>query len=251
MLSQLCGNLAAGIMLSQALYWSGVTDDPEGWFYKSATDWQRETTITRAQQQHARAILCNTPFWKEKLKGQPATLRYRIDFEQLRQAVIQFEQNQQSRFAKSANLDSAKQRNKKRRNAQTSLLESGDSYKEAEITSESTDRKQIPPTPLFKGGDANTSSTEVARARGQEIKTLLKRELQDVPLNSRNLSTEDYDRYFRDVRFVATITGPILVETDNRVITAEGLSKYGARLKKLGKRVLGRDVEFQIADEGQ
>ena len=29
------GSLAAGVMLSQALYWSRRTKDPEGWFYKT------------------------------------------------------------------------------------------------------------------------------------------------------------------------------------------------------------------------
>lgn len=107
----------------------------------------------------------------------------------------------------------------------------------------------IPPTPLSKGGDANT--TEVSMKRGDDFKGQLKRELQDIPLNSRHLSTDDYDRYFRDVCFIGTDSGPVLVETDNRVMTSDGMRKYDTRLKKLGKRVFGREVEFQIADEGE
>jgi hypothetical protein len=107
----------------------------------------------------------------------------------------------------------------------------------------------IPPTPLSKGGDANTLSAERARERGQTFKEALKRELQDMPLNRRHLATDVYDRCFRHVQFIAANTGPILVETENPAMTAEALRKYGPRMKKLGKRVFGRDVEFQIADE--
>ncbi len=83
----------------------------------------------------------------------------------------------------------------------------------------------------------------------QDFKGALKCELQDVPLNSRHLSTDDYDRYFRDVHFIPTNTGPILVETGDPELTAEALRKYDTRLRKLGRRVFEREVEFQIADE--
>lgn len=109
----------------------------------------------------------------------------------------------------------------------------------------------IPPTPLSKGGDTGTLSADVAVKLAQDFKGALKRELQDGPLNSRHLSSDDYDRYFRDVHFIATDTGPILVETDNPALTAEALRKYDTRLKKLGRRIFGREVEFQIADEGE
>ncbi len=236
-------------MVSQALYWSSVTDDPQGWFYKSAADWQRETSITLAQQEHARAILRKTSFWQEARRDTPARLYYRVDFEQLRQALAQFAENQQSRLGKSGNLDSAQHRNKNRTKPQSSLQKCGNPYKEAEITSKNIDRNRIPPTPLFKGGETGAFSPELIAKLGQEFKAQLKRALQDVPLNSHRLSIDDYDRYFRDVCFIATVAGPILVETDNRELTMEGLRKYDTRLKNLGKRVFGREVEFQIADE--
>ena len=251
LLSQLCGNLAAGIMVSQAIYWCGVTDDPQGWFYKSAAEWQRETSVTLAQQEHARAILRTTSFWYEARRSLPAKLYYRVDLEQLRHALAKFEVNQQSRFGKRGNLDSAKYGNKNHAKAQSSLQECGDPYKEAEITSQSTDRHLIPPAPLSKGGDAATLSVEVVMKRGQDFKGRLKRELQDTPLNSRHLSTDDYDRYFRDVCFIGMDTGRVRVETDNEEMTGEGLRKYDTRLKKLGKRVFGRDVEFEIAHEAE
>lgn len=110
----------------------------------------------------------------------------------------------------------------------------------------------IPPTPLSKGGDTETLSAEASQNDiGQRFKAELKREMYNSPLNSPHLAYDDYDRYFRDVIFIETDEGPILVATNNPALTAEGLRKYDTRLKKLGKRVFGREVEFQIADEGE
>ena len=33
------GTVGAGVFLSQLIYWSERTDDPEGWVYKTLDDW--------------------------------------------------------------------------------------------------------------------------------------------------------------------------------------------------------------------
>ena len=43
------GDHKAAILLSQILYWSDRTQDPDGWFYKSYTDWRAETGLSEAQ----------------------------------------------------------------------------------------------------------------------------------------------------------------------------------------------------------
>ena len=43
------GDHKAAILLSQILYWSDKTKDPDGWFYKSYADWQTETGLSEAQ----------------------------------------------------------------------------------------------------------------------------------------------------------------------------------------------------------
>ena len=82
------------------------------------------------------------------------------------------------------------------------------------------------------------------------MKCALKREMYDVPPNAAQLATDDYDRYFRDVHFIETGEGTILVETVDLELTNEGLYKYKARLAKVGRRVFEREVEFEIVCEG-
>lgn len=73
------GGITSGLMLSQGMYWSSRTTDPEGWFYKTAEEWEEETALSRREQETARIRLRNTGFWEEKLRGVPAKLHYRID----------------------------------------------------------------------------------------------------------------------------------------------------------------------------
>ena len=86
--AELTNSLTAGIMLSQAIYWSKRTKDPNGWFYKSRDEWYTETYILRRAQENARAILRASrfglaSFWQEELRGVPARLFYRVDFDLL------------------------------------------------------------------------------------------------------------------------------------------------------------------------
>jgi hypothetical protein len=108
----------------------------------------------------------------------------------------------------------------------------------------------IPPTPLCKGGESRTIPAEEAVRSGQELKCSLKRELYDVPPNASQLATDDYDRYCRDVNFIGTGEGPIIVETADLELTRQGLHKYEARLAKIGRRVFEREVEFEVVYEG-
>ena len=43
------GDHQAAILLSQILYWSERSKDPDGWFYKSYADWRAETGLSEAQ----------------------------------------------------------------------------------------------------------------------------------------------------------------------------------------------------------
>ncbi|MBL8204013.1 MAG: HNH endonuclease [Blastocatellia bacterium] len=86
-LAELTGSLAAGLLLSQAVYWATRTKDPDGWFYKTQADWYQETGLTRTEQNKARARLRGFAFWQEHRRGAPATLHYRVDFEGLATAL--------------------------------------------------------------------------------------------------------------------------------------------------------------------
>lgn len=70
-------------MLSQAVYWSQRTKNGDGWFWKTAEEWQEETYLTRTEQATARKQLKRLACWQEELRGVPAKLFYRVDFDAL------------------------------------------------------------------------------------------------------------------------------------------------------------------------
>ena len=43
------GDHLAALLLSQILYWSDRTSDPDGWFAKSYADWHDEVALTERQ----------------------------------------------------------------------------------------------------------------------------------------------------------------------------------------------------------
>lgn len=79
--------MCGAMMLSQALYWRARTRDPEGWFYKSQTEWQAETGMTRREQETARRRLTKAGFLEEQRKGVPARLYFRVDIDALETAL--------------------------------------------------------------------------------------------------------------------------------------------------------------------
>lgn len=88
------GSLEAALFLSQCLYWSERTDDPDGWFWKRAEHWQAELSLSEYQVRKARKILA--PFGLEtdlRTVNNTPTLFYRIDGDQLYKCILQFLQN--------------------------------------------------------------------------------------------------------------------------------------------------------------
>lgn len=77
------GSTNAGVLLSQLFYWKDKESDPDGWIYKTQKDWLNEISLTRAEQETARKKLRDAGILQEKLKGNPAKLYYRIDFDAL------------------------------------------------------------------------------------------------------------------------------------------------------------------------
>ena len=85
------GSVTAGLMLSQAFYWSrkGRKDHWDGWFFKSASEWEEETGLSRREQESARKRLRKFDWWQEKLEkahGTP-TLHFHINVKGLRKHI--------------------------------------------------------------------------------------------------------------------------------------------------------------------
>jgi len=81
------GSVAAGIMLSQALYWDGVIrrshPENDGWFYKTGQEWEDETGMGRREQETARRILRGKGVLEEKRQGIGGLIYYRINIDNL------------------------------------------------------------------------------------------------------------------------------------------------------------------------
>lgn len=90
-LVDLTGSVNSALMLSQAIYWSGVLQKmpgrEDGFFFKTSSEWQKETGLSVDEQATARRNLRRHSFWQEKKKGIPCKLWFRISEEQLRSSL--------------------------------------------------------------------------------------------------------------------------------------------------------------------
>lgn len=86
-LTPLCGSHKAAALLSVALAWSRnwLRHQPErgGWFWKTRAEWQRETGLSRHEQESARRTLVAAGLLLEKRRGMPALLHFRVDLDRL------------------------------------------------------------------------------------------------------------------------------------------------------------------------
>jgi hypothetical protein len=142
-LGRICNRATAGLMLSQALYWSRITEDEDGWFYKSQRQWEEETCLSRREQETARKRLHNLGFWDEKLRGVPATLYFKVDLEKLAQAIEQYVNCDKPRFAESAKPDWRKTPSKNGGKCRTSEAESAELYKEERLPKTTKKNRQV------------------------------------------------------------------------------------------------------------
>ena len=107
----LCGDIETAAVLSQSVYWSDKTDDPEGWFYKSGADWQAEIGIKRHSLESAQSKLTGMGVLQTKLaragKSNAPTTHHKIDDAVLADRLIDllggFAENSKSDLQKTAN----------------------------------------------------------------------------------------------------------------------------------------------------
>lgn len=74
------GSITAAVMISYALQLSqALQNKNEGWFAKTIKEWQEEAGLSRSEQETARARLLELGLLKERRKGMPARLEYKVD----------------------------------------------------------------------------------------------------------------------------------------------------------------------------
>jgi hypothetical protein len=81
------GSVGAGVFLSQLIYWTDKSKDPDGWIYKTLDDWWCETALGRYELKTIRNTLVSRTLIEEKLCGVPARLHYKIDWPSLQVAL--------------------------------------------------------------------------------------------------------------------------------------------------------------------
>lgn len=161
LLARLCGSLTAGLMLSQAIYWSERTDDPDGWFWKTQEDWTLEISMSRSEQEGARKQLEGLGFMECCRRGVGARLYFRVNFERLEEAIRENAEKPHSEMRKSRILKCRKPAFKKSSNPECgkpavrndekpqsesqefSNLSLLDSLTTAETTADSTSRSDV------------------------------------------------------------------------------------------------------------
>lgn len=130
---RLTGSINAALMLSQAIYWSLRSRGGDGWFWKTAEDWENETGMTRREQESARKLLRDRGLLEEEKRGMPAKIWFRVD-----------EDNLASSLAENANQAWRKAPTKDNEKRQPSIG--------TESTSETTEQNKTPQPPLQASG---------------------------------------------------------------------------------------------------
>jgi hypothetical protein len=94
------GTVSSGVFLSQLIYWSERTDDPNGWVYKTIDDWWDETALGRYELQTIRKALVKENLIEEKLAGVPARLYYKLNWDALGGALSKAIRTHQEHLSK-------------------------------------------------------------------------------------------------------------------------------------------------------
>ena len=84
----IAGGITAALFLSHAGY--AFEDQPkahDGWFVRSQAEWERDTGLTRREQETARRLLRERGLLEERRVGMPAVLWYRVNWARLRESL--------------------------------------------------------------------------------------------------------------------------------------------------------------------
>jgi hypothetical protein len=79
LLARVFGGINEALLFQQLAYWSDKGADPE-WIYKTQKDIESEITLTRTQQENARAKLRRLGAIEEDKRGVPAKLFFRVQW---------------------------------------------------------------------------------------------------------------------------------------------------------------------------
>ena len=110
-LARAVGGIKPSLLLSQLVYWTGRQKDPDGWIYKTHEEFEQELAMTRREQDSARETLLSQKLIDCELRGWPAKIHYRVNFESVNSLAESANQNEPHRLAETANLSLAESAN--------------------------------------------------------------------------------------------------------------------------------------------
>lgn len=84
----IAGSITAALFLSYASYvYDYLPEENDGWFAKTQDEWERETGLTRREQETARRMLRERGLLEERKVGMPAVLWFRVNWSRLRELL--------------------------------------------------------------------------------------------------------------------------------------------------------------------
>lgn len=138
-----CG-ITGAVMLSQAVYWAKRSAGKGGWFYKTQSEWEEETGLTRYEQEGARKKLKNLGVLDEVRKGIPCKVHYRVNETTLTMLLSQYVENQQTSSCKNSSTSCGKVANSDAEHQQTNTETT---QRLPETTTETTEKNKSAASP--------------------------------------------------------------------------------------------------------
>ena len=91
---RLTDSITGALFLSQAVYWQNRCTSEDGWWYKTAQEWEEDTGMSRRELETARRAA--EKYLRFEVRGLPARTYYRVDGDALDSDIsLVYEQNQQ------------------------------------------------------------------------------------------------------------------------------------------------------------
>lgn len=146
------GSVLAGLMLSQAYYWTPRGEAGDGWFYKTQAEWEKETGMSRWEQETARKKLLEVKtkdgshVWEEERRGLPAKLYYRLNVPALFECIFGDSIEAAIKNAGLPHTGMAEQHNQGSGDPTDQLGQKPQSFYNTENTTESTRKNKRPPS---------------------------------------------------------------------------------------------------------
>jgi hypothetical protein len=173
---ELTGSVASALFLSQACFWAKTKD--WGRFWKTQEEWERETGLSRREQESARKALRKLGVLEEKLEGIPPRLYYQVKIEVLADLLVP---------------ETPSQYGGKR---QIEMAENAKLYKEAEMSSEMSS-EMINNTQGIPAKEAGTSGDQTSESKSSKAKPENQPIHEPISIAKRPrpvLSPEDWER---------------------------------------------------------